>query len=216
MTGIQATPRPRPRPARARNHSVRRTVCSPARGRRLAVARYRRGSSPLISPESMREISSRSAWRRRCTTVTISCNTAISRSGTHSCTLPRAMPNKFRRSGTVNRSFPSARFVAIERSRRIETCPTSGKLPVSRRRYRHQPDGAPLGTVRCRPQIVPVPLACNIPPRRFSVRTPGPTERWQESGLVVRRVLRLPAKQPPRGQGVSKSAQLRQRRRTAS
>jgi hypothetical protein len=40
-------------------------------------------------------------------------------------------------------------------------------------------------------------------------------ERWQESGPVVRRVLSLPAVNPPPGQGRSKSAGQRRRHRAA-
>ena len=45
---------------------------------------------------------------------------ANSRTGTHSCTEPRAIPKKFRRSALVNRPLPSALFAEMERCRSIE------------------------------------------------------------------------------------------------
>jgi hypothetical protein len=59
-----------------------------------------RFSNPLISPESIRAISSKSALSCSCRSGGISvCRTASSKSGTHSCTLPRAIPKKFLLSG---------------------------------------------------------------------------------------------------------------------
>ena len=55
----------------------------------------RRESTPLMSPESIREISSRSPRRRAWTSAASTWRRrAMSRSGTHSCTLPRAIPKK--------------------------------------------------------------------------------------------------------------------------
>jgi hypothetical protein len=75
---------------------------------------------PLINPDTIREISSSSVISRACTSGVSNClRIAMSRRGTHSCTLPRAIAKKFRRSGAVNRPFPSARFVAIESAARF-------------------------------------------------------------------------------------------------
>jgi hypothetical protein len=66
-----------------------------------------RFSNPFIRPESIQAISSRSALSCSCRSGGISvCRTASSKSGTHSCTLLRAIPKKLRRSGFVKRPLP--------------------------------------------------------------------------------------------------------------
>ena len=83
-----------------------------------------RFSNPLIRPESIRAISSRSALSCSCRSGRISVwRTASSKSGTHSCTLPRATPKKLRRSGFVKRPLPSAMLAAIESEARLSWSP---------------------------------------------------------------------------------------------
>ena len=77
-------------------------------------------SSPVMRPLSILAISSSMAFRLSC-----ACGSsrflrlASSKSGTHSCTEPRAMVKKFFRSGFVNRPLPSVMFAAMEREARL-------------------------------------------------------------------------------------------------
>lgn len=86
----------------------------------VAVSRVRRFSSPLINPASIRETSSSRALSCNCSSPW-SCprQRASFSSGTDSCSEPRAIVKKLRRSALVKRPLPSARLVLMERAARL-------------------------------------------------------------------------------------------------
>jgi len=105
-------------------------------------------SRPLMRPGSMRAIASRLALGCSCRSdFNKPCRAASSSSRTHSCTLPRAMPKKFSRSGFVNHPLPSAILAAMEilRRRAAGVSETDGSL-IARALHRRQSESCFVGS----------------------------------------------------------------------